>query len=108
MVSKIKFKVKGKEYVLEYTRNSIVEMERRGFNAFKIPEMTFTLLPDLFAGAFVANHPDAPRDFIDEIYEQFDDKGELLGALAEMYTAAIEAYIAELKKARNGLEWEKI
>lgn len=108
MVSRIKFKFKGEQYILEYSAQSITEMERRGFNAYEIPEKTFTLLPDLFAGAFVANHPAIPRNVIDEIYAQIDDKAELLDNLCEMYSVAIEQYISELKKARNGLKWEKI
>lgn len=106
MVSKIKFKFKGKKYILEYTRHSICEMERRGFDVTAIPEKTFTLLPDMFAGAFLANHPEVSQDVVDEIYTQFDSKGELLNALAEMYSLAIEDYINELKKVRHGVKWE--
>lgn len=107
MVSKIKFKFKGKKYILEYTRHSIMEMERRGFDAMAIPEKTFTLLPDMFAGAFLANHPEVPRTVVDEIYEQFENKAELLDSLAWMYSNAIESYLNELTKVRHGVKWEK-
>lgn len=108
MIPKIRLKFKGNEYNLEFSSRSIVEMERRGFKAYEIPEKAFSLLPDMFTGAFVANHPDTPQSVIDEIYTLIDDKAELLGVLAEMLTLAIDEYITELKKARNGLEWEKI
>ena len=107
MVSKIRFKFKGKKYTLEYTRNSIMEMERRGFDVMAIPEKTFTLLPDMFAGAFLANHPDVSKAVVDEIYIQFDNKTGLLDALAGMYSLAIEDYLSELTKVRHGVKWEK-
>lgn len=107
MVSKIKFKFKGKKYILEYTRHSICEMERRGFDVTAIPEKTFTLLPDMFAGAFLANHPEVRRGVVDEIYTQFENKAELLDALAGMYSLAIEDYLNELTKVRHGVKWEK-
>lgn len=106
MVPKIRIKFKGKEYNLGFSSSSIQEMERRGFNVCEIPEKTFTLLPDLFAGSFIKNHPTVAQEVIDEIYARIDDKTELLTALADMYTIAVEEYLAELKKV-NGLKWKK-
>lgn len=57
MTSKIKFVYNEKPYVLEFTRNSVKEMERRGFDAAKVLEKPMLLLPDLFSGAFIAHHP---------------------------------------------------
>lgn len=106
MVPKIRIKYKGKEYNLGFSSSSIQEMERRGFDVCKIPEKTLTLLPDLFTGSFIKNHPTVSQEVIDEIYARIDDKSELLTALADMYTIAIDEYIAELKKG-NGLKWKK-
>lgn len=106
MVPKIRIKYKGKEYNLGFSSSSIQEMERRGFNICEIPQKFFTILPDLFTGSFIKNHPTVSQEVIDEIYTRIDDKSELLTALADMYTIAIEEYIAELKKC-NGLKWKK-
>ena len=106
MVPKIRIKYKGKEYNLGFSSSSIQEMERRGFDVCEIPKKIFTILPDLFTGSFIKNHPTVSQEVIDEIYARIDDKSELLTALADLYTIAVEEYIAELKKG-NGLKWKK-
>lgn len=107
MTRKIHFVYKGKKYDLEYTRSSIKEMERKGFVVSEVLDKPMSLLPDLFAGAFIANHRFTSRKLIDEMFSKFDDKGELLGALAEMYALIIDDFIAELEKEKNGLAWER-
>ena len=107
MTSKIHFQYKGKEYFLEYTRNSIKEMEKKGFKVAEVMDKPMSLLPEMFAGAFIANHRFTSRKLIDEIFSKFDDKGELLNELAEMYSLVIEDFVNELEKSKNGLAWER-
>lgn len=106
MVPKIRIKYKGVKYNLGFSSRSIQEMERRGFHICEVPEKTLTLLPDLFAGSFIKNHPTVSPEVVDEIYTRIDDKSELLGALVDLYTIAVNEYIAELEKG-NGLKWKK-
>ncbi len=107
MVRQISFVYKDKKYVLEYTRSSVKEMERKGFVVAEVLDKPMSLLPDMFAGAFIANHRFTRRKEIDEIYEQFDNKGELLNTLAEMYSLVLEEFVNELETAGNGLKWER-
>lgn len=107
MVRKISFAYKDKKYVLEYTRSSVKEMERKGFVVAEVLDKPISMLPEMFAGAFIANHRFVRRKEIDEIYKQFDDKGELLNTLAEMYSLVIEEFTNELEKTGNGLKWER-
>lgn len=107
MTRRISFVYKDKKYVLEYTKSSIKEMERRGFVIEEVLKKPLSMLPDMFAGAFIANHRFTRRKEIDEIYEQFDNKDELVNALAEMYSLVIDEFIEELEKAGNGLKWER-
>lgn len=107
MVRSIKFDYKGKKYILEYTRSSVKEMERKGFVVTEVLDKPMSLLPEMFAGSFIANHRFVRRKEIDEIYEQFDNKGELLNALAEMYSLVIEEFTNELESSGNGLKWER-
>lgn len=107
LTTKIRFTHNGKSYALEYTRDSVKEMERRGFVAAEILEKPLTVLPELFAGAFIANHRFVSRKKIDEIFTQFDDKCDLLNALAEMYSLVLEEFVAELEQVKNGLPWER-
>ena len=107
MTRRISFVYKDKKYVLEYTRSSIKEMERRGFVIEEVLKKPLSMLPDMFAGAFIANHRFIRRKEIDEIYEQFDNKDELVNTLAEMYNLVLEEFIEELEKTGNGLKWER-
>lgn len=56
MVRKISFVYKDKKYVLEYTLSSVKEMERKGFVVAEVLDKPIYMLPDMFAGAFIANH----------------------------------------------------
>lgn len=108
MANKITFTYEGKKYVLEYTRKSVEEMERRGFVAEDVLTKPLTVLPALFAGAFIANHRFTKRKLIDEIFSQIDDKGGLVNTLAEMYSLVIEEFAEELEKKNKDVTWERI
>ena len=111
MVTKIRFKFKGKPYVLQYTLESVLEMEKRGFNPHDLVDKPLSAalihLPDLFGGAFIATPPATPRAKIDKIYAQFENKFELLNALAGMYALTLEEIVNQVDKVHNGISWEK-
>lgn len=106
MKNKITFTYGGKDYVLEFTRKSVEEMERRGFVAEDFLSKPMTMLPTMFAGAFIAHHRLTKRKLIDEIFATIDNKTELINTLAEMYSLVINEYIDELEKVDNGLPWK--
>lgn len=95
MNKQLNFTYKDKEYCLEFTRKSVEQMERNGFNASEITEKPMSTLPALFRGAFIANHPFEKPRVIDEIYTHMTDKSMLIGKLAEMYNEPIEALVAD-------------
>jgi hypothetical protein len=108
MANKITFNYGGKEYVLEFTRKSVEEMERRGFVAADVLTKPLTVLPSMFAGAFIANHRFTKKKVIDEIYAKINDKEGLINTLAEMYSLVIDDFVDELEKKDNGLSWKRI
>ncbi len=108
MANKITFNYGGKQYVLEFTRESVEEMERRGFVAEDVLTKPLTVLPSLFAGAFIANHRFTKRKLINEIFSKIDDKGGLVNTLAEMYALVIEEFVDELEKANKDVTWKRI
>lgn len=95
----------GKEYVLEFTRKTVEQMERQGFIATQITEKPMTTLPTLFAGAFLANHRWVKKDEIDEIFSKLKNKQELIGKLAEMYNEPIMTLVDEPEAAEGNLDW---
>lgn len=73
--------VSGVTYTLEFTRKTIELMEKNGFVAADMERKPMTLLPALFAGAFLAHHRFVKRDVIDAIYAKLNHKDELIPLL---------------------------
>lgn len=86
----INFEYNGKRYCLEYTRETVKQMESAGFNINQIGDMPATRIEQLWEGAFLAHHRRVIGDGIAmEIYKEIDDKKALLKKLAEMYNATL-------------------
>ncbi len=105
MAKTLNFTYKDIEYTLEYTRNSIKQMERSGFVAEDIAKKPMTLLPDLFAGAFIAHHRHVQPNVIDEIYANMIDKEGLIKALVEMYNEPIASLMDEPGDKKGNIAW---
>lgn len=105
MSKQIIFEYEGKSYTLEFTRKSVKRMESRGFVLSEIETKPMTRIPELFAGAFIANHNGINSDTIDGIYNAFEDKDSLIGALGEMYADTINTLTDAPEK--NGISWVK-
>ena len=108
MAKQIVFEYKDKEYTLEYTRESVKQMEREGFKGEDILNKPMLTLPKLFAGAFKAHHKfDAKQKQIDEMFELFTNKQALVEKLAEMYSEPIETLMDDdnIDKG-NAIAWE--
>lgn len=104
MAKQINFSYNGKDYTLEFTRNSIRQMEAQGFVAADIEKKPMSVLPDLFAGAFIAHHKFEKRQVIDEIYANMKNKEALMGHLAEMYAEPISSLLDD---SEGNVEWSQ-
>lgn len=100
--------VSGVTYTLEFTRKTIELMEKNGFVAADMERKPMTLLPALFAGAFLAHHRFVKRDVIDAIYAKLSHKDELIGALVEMYNEPLMALLDEPEQENDegNLSWK--
>lgn len=100
--------VSGVTYTLEFTRKTIELMEKNGFVAADMERKPMTLLPALFAGAFLAHHRFIKRDVIDAIYAKLNHKDELIGALVEMYNEPLMALLDEPEQENDegNLSWK--
>ena len=106
MAKQLNFEYKNKEYTLEYTRESVKQMEREGFVAEDIITKPMLTLPKLFAGAFKAHHKfDVKQKQIDEMFELFKNKGALIEKLAEMYHEPMEALMDDVDEG-NAITWD--
>ena len=105
MSKQLNFDYKGTKYTLEYTRRTVEQMEKAGFVAEDIKSKPALMLPQLFAGAFLAHHRFVKSEVIDEIFAKMTNKTELIGKLAEMYNEPIMALIDEPAESSENLTW---
>lgn len=99
----------GMTYTLEYTRKSVEMMEKSGFVADDVQRKPMTMLPALFAGAFLAHHRFVKRDVIDNIYARLNHKDELISALVEMYNEPLLSLLDEPEQQEGNegnLNWK--
>ena len=98
----------GVTYTLEYTRKTVEMMEKNGFVADDVQRKPMTMLPALFAGAFLAHHRFVKRDVIDSIYARMTHKDELIAALVEMYNEPLLSLLDEPEQEGNegNLNWK--
>lgn len=97
----------GKDYVLEYTRNSVKQMEQQGFVLGEIGDKPMTMVPILVYGAFMKHHKGIKRSLVDEIYEHIADKtggvdeDGFVQVLLEMYADTVNT-LTENKPSDEG------
>ena len=105
MAKQLRFTFEGKDYILEFTRKTVTEMERQGFVASDVETKPMSTLPALFAGAFRAHHRFIKQDTVDAIFEKITHREELLGKLAEMYNEPLMALMEEPEESAGNVEW---
>ena len=66
----------GKEYILEYNRESVQQIEKIGFSLNDLTKKPMTMFPLLFRGAFIKNCRFVKEKEINEIYEKFPKKSD--------------------------------
>lgn len=99
-MSKITLSYNKKEYILEYSRQSVRMMESQGFAADELAKQPVTMIPLLFQGAFSKNHKGLKRAVIEEIYDNIADKGALITALVEMYSDTVTTIIGDKEEGK--------
>lgn len=105
MAKQLKFTFEDKEYVLEFTRRTVTELEKKGFIAAEVENKPMSTLPALFEGAFLAHHRFEKKENIDKIFAKLTNKEELIGKLAEMYNEPIMALVEEPEESEGNVDW---
>jgi hypothetical protein len=98
------FTYKDNEYTLEFTRNTVMETERMGFDMDKLDSAPVTSLTLLFRGAFLAHHRTLTIAEVDDILVNIDKEG-LLPALGNLYMEAIKPLIENEEHSKNAIKW---
>ena len=106
-MSKITINYGKTEYTLEYSRQSVKTMEAQGFVLDELTSKPMTMIPMLFAGAFIKNHRGLKRALIDEIFDNINDKNGLMEALMEMYAETLSA-LTDNAEAEGNATWARV
>ena len=103
-INQINFDYLGNHYCLEYTPDSIKQMEASGFNINDIGDRPATRIEQLWAGAFLANHKRVSNTVIKELYGKMKDPEGLLSTLTQMYNNALY-YLMPDEEDQGNVEW---
>lgn len=101
----ITFEYNNVNYTLEYTRKTVSQIERLGFDYNTISTKPVTAISILFRGAFFAHHSTIPVEQIDKILENFD-KTDLLSTLSDMYIETVNSLFDEGNDSKNAIKWK--
>lgn len=105
-MKQINFEYNGAKYTLEYTRNTVQQMENRGLSREELENHPMNSIPDLFYGSFLAHHRYVGRKLTDEILTKMPNKEELFGTLLEMYLEPINALFSDPEESEGNVSWE--
>lgn len=93
MSKQITFKIDKDEYVLEYDRAAIQEMESEGFRINEIDVRPFTMIPMLVHGAFKKHHSALSYAKVEEVWNTIGTSDTLVAALSAMIAEQAESLV---------------
>ena len=102
---KIKISYDDTEYVLEFTPDSLKQMERNGFNFTKMNDYILTAPEELFYGAFITNHKRVPQAKRKEIWDSLCNQNENGEYLTDVIGDMISEAITELNTHQGNVAW---
>lgn len=92
MAKTIKLNYKGKEYTLEFNRETVRSAERSGFNLTEIADKPVSTIEALVYASFRMHHPTMSSKKAVEIYDSLNHKDEFVNKLIELYGSVVEAF----------------
>lgn len=89
----IKLTVGEREYTLQFSRRTIMQMEQSGFVVEDLQRKPMTMILRFFHGAFQMHHKGMTQEKTDEIYNSLFRKEQLIDALVDLYNEPLSALI---------------
>ncbi len=87
----IAFDYNGTQYELGFSRRTVKVLESQGFSVQQLNDKPGTMIPLLFRGSFLMNHPNVKEDTVNAIYKKLNNKTELISALVESYAETVSS-----------------
>lgn len=108
MNKQIKLTFKGKDYTLEYNRNSIKQIEAEGFSINSFADKPAIMLPLAFKGAFLSKHRYLRQEIIDEIYDNLSNKQNMITVLSQMIGDCYSSLMGNIENNddEGNAQWE--
>lgn len=104
---KINLTYNDEKYCLEYSRETVKQIEKLGFSIDNYSEQLMTMIPLVFRGAFLKNHKFVKESVVNEIYDKTPNKKELMETLLEMIIECYNSLIDETEDGKEGnASWE--
>ncbi len=101
----IKDKDNEKEYKLGFTREVLSKMESDGFNISELESMPITTMTMLITYSFERFHPMLTDDQRLEIFDDLENKEELIPALTTLWANCVEGLTSS---QNNRLKWKMV
>ncbi len=98
----------GKNYKLGYTVKTVRNLSAAGFKLSDIHDVPLIAIPQLFSGAFKAQHNFLSENLITEIYENMTDRAALIGKLIEMYSDVVNAFMEDDTEKAGIATWAEV
>ena len=107
-MSQIKFQSNGATYTLEFDRSTAMQAERMyDVSISEVQSGKVSLLPALFAAAFMKHHPHIKGGVVSGLLDQMGDKAGLYQELARMYMETASSVLEEPEEGK-ALAWKTI
>lgn len=91
----------GNKYTLEFSKNTILAMEKAGFSISKLEDQPTLQTTLLIQGAFMKNHARTKNETIEKIFSSLKNKEAFLEKLIEMFVEQQDTLADE-----GNSEWE--
>lgn len=101
---RLTYKPTGEEYVLQFSRSSVVFAQQRGFNPMEVEVKPTIVIPELFYYAMRKNHMALSKEKVDKIREKLFPNGlpeKVIMRLVELYNIASSTQIIDLDSVDN-------
>lgn len=104
--SQIHFTYKDVPYTLEYDRNSIVQLEQAGLEINEFLKKPLVNTDLIFKGAFLKHHRNTKESIINEIYDNLNNRNELIGKLVVMIDDCYSTLLDDTENKEGNITWD--
>lgn len=97
MANPITFEFNGTQYTLEYSRRTVLRMERNGtsVNMKEYDTIPLSIMDNLFKGSFLMHHRNVKEDTMNAIWKEIPNKEDFIKALYELYVSPMSSLMDE-------------